>query len=207
MYSASALPQVTNTIIAFGTNGGAAGGTAAPTFSCCDIYGNTGGDWSGPIAGQRGLRNNISYDPLFCDRFSGNYGLWNSSPCNQVTCGVIGAWDVGCTDPMGWEPPSEAVAAPAEILLAAGRPNPSSGLTRIVCRIPAGEPGARVRLGVYDVSGRLVRMLIDQELPPGSYEFDWNGADEQGRAVEAGLYFCRLGVGGEEAVERVIRVR
>jgi predicted outer membrane repeat protein len=87
------------TIIAFGLNGPAvrcqAGCVVA--LSCCDVYGNAGGDWVGCIEDQAGTGGNISADPLFCDPESGDLYLQAGSPCVLLQgCGRVGAWPVGC---------------------------------------------------------------------------------------------------------------
>lgn len=66
---------------------------------------------------------------------------------------------------------------------------------------------ANVRIRVYDVTGRLVRSLIDTELSPGLHENRWDGKDGTGAQVAPGTYFVRLQAGGETAVRRVTRVR
>jgi predicted outer membrane repeat protein len=69
-------------------------------LSCSDIFGNSGGDWTGDIAAQLGVNGNISEDPQYCDPEAGNYTLEADSPCaaDHSGCGLsIGAWDVGCT--------------------------------------------------------------------------------------------------------------
>jgi len=92
--------SVQNTIIAFSTSGRAiycddAG--SVPALSCCDVYGNAGGDWVGCIAGQAGTNGNFSSDPLFCAPESGDFRLNCTSPCaNRSGCGQIGAFGVGC---------------------------------------------------------------------------------------------------------------
>jgi len=68
---------------------------------CCDLYGNAGGDWVGYVADQLGSDGNICEDPLFCgdENPSAPYSLHNSSPCAPAynpSCGLVGAWDVGC---------------------------------------------------------------------------------------------------------------
>ena len=72
---------------------------APATLTCCDIYGNAGGDWVGCIADQYGINGNISEDPLFCDLPGGDLHLNENSPCaapQQPTCGQIGALGIGC---------------------------------------------------------------------------------------------------------------
>jgi parallel beta-helix repeat protein len=64
---------------------------------CCDIYGNSGGDWVGCIADQYGINGNFSADPLFCAPENGDFGLSCTSPCASAPgCGQIGAFGVGC---------------------------------------------------------------------------------------------------------------
>jgi predicted outer membrane repeat protein len=95
---------VDQSILAFGTGGGAAhvDATSALSFRCSDIYGNVGGGWTGPIAAQAGNNGNLSLDPLFCSLESADYTLREDSPCapnhhpDNVACGTIGRFGVGC---------------------------------------------------------------------------------------------------------------
>lgn len=66
---------------------------------------------------------------------------------------------------------------------------------------------AHARLEVFDVTGRLVTIVFDGVVPSaGPGEFRWNGHDETGRSVGAGLYFCRLSVDGDRRTIRGIRL-
>ena len=102
-------PTVENSIIAFSFAGGAVychdydPGTIS--LACCDLYGNTEGDWVDCGAGQQGVDGNFSEDPMFCgDAAPGSpYALELGSPCaaeNSQGCGLLGAWDVGCISPV-----------------------------------------------------------------------------------------------------------
>jgi hypothetical protein len=95
-------PQLFNCIIALNSEGAAIHciGSSCPSLTCCDIFGNVGGDWVGEIANQYEINGNISYDPLFCDYNANDYSLEGQSPCAPANndCGVLmGAWPVGCT--------------------------------------------------------------------------------------------------------------
>jgi hypothetical protein len=103
-----------NTIIAFSTQGEAVYCESPTTMSisCCDIYGNVGGDWVGCIAAHAGINGNFSADPLFCGSTPSStpmlgsqispYTLHVNSPCmpdhhpGDVECGLIGAHGPGC---------------------------------------------------------------------------------------------------------------
>ncbi|MEE8573257.1 MAG: right-handed parallel beta-helix repeat-containing protein [Gemmatimonadota bacterium] len=107
--SYSSSPDFTNCIIAFSQRGEAVccgeGAASTPTLSCCDLYGNVGGDWVGCIADQNGANDNFSEDPLFCgeDNPDEPLTLHSDSPCageNNPACGLVGAWGVGCESPV-----------------------------------------------------------------------------------------------------------
>jgi hypothetical protein len=69
-------------------------------------------------------------------------------------------------------------------------PNPFNPATTIRFDVPVG--GAHTTLAVYDVSGRLVRVLVDKHMAEGTYREDWDGSDANGNAVASGVYFYRL---------------
>lgn len=74
---------------------------SSATLTCCDVYGNSGGDYLGCIIGQCGIDGNICEDPLFCDPELGDFRLDSESPCAPFTgpnpdCDLIGAHPVGC---------------------------------------------------------------------------------------------------------------
>jgi predicted outer membrane repeat protein len=94
--------SVANSIVAFNTQGGV--WTQAPataTFTCSDVFGNDGGDWTGDCEDQTGINGNISADPRFCGASGQDapYSLQEGSPClpDGNTCGVLmGALPLGC---------------------------------------------------------------------------------------------------------------
>ncbi len=213
---------VERTIIAFSTVGQAVSffNNAYVTLSCCDLYGNAGGDWVAPIADQYGIRGNFSADPLFCDLGAGNLRLDGASPClprNHPyvdSCGVIGAWGVGCPG-TGVE---EERRGGRRLWLAAPRPNPSAAGTtlRFTAAGPAaGERGAAtagsvagpVALRIHDAAGRRVRTLIARSLDPGEHVVVWDGLDEAGAPAPAGAYWCRLEQGGRSVARPLLRVQ
>jgi len=94
---------------------------------------------------------------------------------------------------------------PARKLAVANYPNPFSPRTSLAYVVPA---DASVDLRVYDAAGRLVRTLVvGEEKAAGAYEMEWDGADERGVPVAAGVYFVRLTVEGNEAASKMVRLR
>ncbi|MFO7608364.1 MAG: CARDB domain-containing protein, partial [Candidatus Krumholzibacteriia bacterium] len=56
-------------------------GSGTLDLDCCDLWGNGGGDYAGPAAGQLGADGNISQNPLFCDAAGGDFHVASNSPC------------------------------------------------------------------------------------------------------------------------------
>jgi hypothetical protein len=106
--------EASNCIIAFNEIGTAVYCQHDGEFllTCCDIYGNAGGDWVGCIADQHGVDSNCTADPLFCGPVDGStpmihadasaYTLQVGSPClpgnhpHGYDCGLVGAHGQGC---------------------------------------------------------------------------------------------------------------
>lgn len=65
---------------------------------------------------------------------------------------------------------------------------------------------ARVRVDVFDVTGRRVVVLLDRTLDPGTTVVDWDGRDGHGRRLPAGVYFVRARIGERELTRRLVRV-
>jgi flagellar hook assembly protein FlgD len=61
-----------------------------------------------------------------------------------------------------------------------------------------------VSLSIYDVSGRLVKILVKQEQNPGTYTVMWDGQDNAGAYVGNGIYFYRLDVDGYQATRNFV---
>ena len=66
-------------------------------------------------------------------------------------------------------------------------PNPFNPTTEISFAVPDG--GANVSLRIYDVTGRLVRTLVDGFEPAGTQAVTWFGKNDQGRPVASGVYY------------------
>ncbi len=89
--------------------------------------------------------------------------------------------------------PRETAPAPT-LMLSGSAPNPFQGSALIGFRLP--EAG-RVSLRLYDVRGRLVRTLLDGELPAGTHEVTLEGA-----GLASGTYFYRLESRGQQVWRR-----
>jgi hypothetical protein len=80
--------------------------------------------------------------------------------------------------------------------------NPSTSISYTVAR-----EGATVTLAVYDVSGRLVRELVNETAEAGPHVARWDGRGADGRAVSSGIYFCRLSVDAWSAARKMVLLK
>jgi hypothetical protein len=112
----------------------------------------------------------------------------------RVLPGTTYFYQIGAVDLSGIEQrygPVE-VTTPAwgrRTALAAARPNPFRLRTDIAFTL--GREG-HAKVSVYDVAGRVVTTLVDQELPAGEHTVSWDGTSRRGRVAAGGVYFYRL---------------
>jgi hypothetical protein len=75
-------------------------------------------------------------------------------------------------------------------------------------RIRFAQPAAgRVSFRIYNVRGQLVRTLLDDTRPAGEATLAWDGTDDAGARVAAGMYFHRGEIGGERFDQKLVMVR
>ena len=93
---------------------------------------------------------------------------------------------------------------PAVTALAGVYPNPFNPVTRVVFSL---KKKGHVSMRIYDVSGRLVRVLADEVREAGSYEVVWDGTNDRGRATVSGIYFCRMEAVDYERTMKMVQLR
>ncbi len=89
------------------------------------------------------------------------------------------------------------------LVLSSGSPNPFRRRTEVAFDLPL---ASRVSLGIYDVSGRLRRTLVDGRLTAGMHVVAWDGQESSGHAAPPGIYFARVSVAGQARSTKLIRV-
>jgi photosystem II stability/assembly factor-like uncharacterized protein len=84
--------------------------------------------------------------------------------------------------------------------LAPASPNPTPGETSLDYELPR---QVRVTLTIYDVSGRLVRRLVDGPAPAGSHTARWDGRNAGGLRVGPGVYLAHLEADGVARTRKI----
>lgn len=98
----------------------------------------------------------------------------------------------------------DLLASEAPVVLAQNFPNPVRGDTRIAFALTRGES---VTLRIFDVSGRVVRTLVDGAQSQGVHDAVWDGFDDRGNATASGVYFYRLDSSQGSLTKRLTLVR
>jgi hypothetical protein len=96
---------------------------------------------------------------------------------------------------------TESEPAPETGGLLRNVPNPFNPTTSIEYQLAA--PG-HVKLEIFDVSGSLVRTLVDEPKDEGRHGAVWRGRDDQGRELSSGVYFYRLSVDGIGTTSKMV---
>jgi hypothetical protein len=74
--------------------------------------------------------------------------------------------------------------------------NPSTTIEFTVGKLhERGSGTERVTLTIYDLLGREVRTLVNQQMPYGRHRVHWDGTNDHGQAVGSGVYTYRLQAG------------
>ena len=83
-------------------------------------------------------------------------------------------------------------------------PNPFNPKTTIQFALPS---AGRTRVNIFDVAGRHVRSLLDEDLEASTHQVNWTGDDDNGRSVSAGVYFYMVTSGKSRSVGRMALIK
>lgn len=148
----------------------------------------------GPFDGYVWARFTITDAPLpFPATWDGGLGSggWGLVPLGETEDYLLAVGDI--VDVAGGTPPVDRVRLRAA-------PNPFRAGTEL--RFALAE-AADATLDIFDVSGRRIRSLLTGRQEAGVHVVHWDGRDQRGTEVAAGIYFARFAGAG---VRRTIRL-
>jgi hypothetical protein len=109
--------------------------------------------------------------------------------------------EAGGADPLtSVEQASKAV--PTHFNISQNYPNPFNPTTTIRYTIPSGMPHSAALLRVFDILGREVAVLVNEEKSAGTYQVDWNAAK-----MATGIYFYQLKAGTDIQTKSMILLK
>jgi hypothetical protein len=97
-----------------------------------------------------------------------------------------------------------ATGAPASLRLDTTRPNPTTKGSVLTYSVPRSQ---RVRLEIFDASGRRVAVLVDQVEEAGGHAVAWNARQDSGAPLPSGVYLARLTAGNEARTSKIVVTR
>ena len=164
------------------------------------VYAMNGSEFKGFSVSRSGGPydiNNISQGTyrVICDRF----GYWQAEKnvvVGSVSPDTINFYMTGI-NVIGIEPISGNI--PKEFNLSQNYPNPFNPVTKINVDIPK---STMVKVAVYDMIGREVEILVNDQLSAGSYKIDWNAS-----GYASGIYFYRITTSEFTDIKKMVLVK
>jgi 1,4-alpha-glucan branching enzyme len=141
------------------------------------------GNWYDYFSGDSIAVSNVS-DPITLQ--PGEYHIYTSVKLPKPLF-------TGIADPQPGENPGKEISMVY--------PNPSQGDFNI--RIDL-KNQASVTIKIYDMTGRLIRVITDQFIPAGMHTFTWDGRDTRGIRTSPGLYFYEIRTGNFSERKKLI---
>jgi hypothetical protein len=83
-------------------------------------------------------------------------------------------------------------------------PNPFNPLTTIEYSVAKSGP---VRIVIFDVDGRRIKTLVNENISPGRHRTIWDGRNERGVTVSSGIYFYRIEIGSYISIRKMVVLR
>lgn len=93
---------------------------------------------------------------------------------------------------------------PAKFELTQNYPNPFNPTTKFKFALPK---ETEVTIAIYDITGRVVKVITREKFNAGSYEVDWDATNDVNSKVASGVYFYRIVAGGFTDVKKMVLLK
>jgi hypothetical protein len=130
---------------------------------------------------------------LILENLDEAWGGWGNGPLRAVT--LSGVESLGTDD-------SDIV--PSLYSLSQNYPNPFNPTTTFDFSLEAAGP---VNMAVYDLAGHKVRTLVDASMSPGTHSVTWDGRNDAGIQLSAGVYFYRMTAGTTTLTKKMMLMK
>ena len=157
-------------------------------------FSNIQGGWDG--------EGNIDSDPLFFNPDSSDYTLAENSPCvatGQNNTNMV-ALGIGCEAILS----VDKNITPKQFILHQNYPNPFNPLTTLRYDLPE---DAFVNITIYDMMGRQVKTLINDQQTAGYRSLQWNATNDAGSPISAGMYLYMIQAGEFRQTRKMVLLK
>ncbi len=93
---------------------------------------------------------------------------------------------------------------PESFILSQNYPNPFNPSTTIKYALPK---ESNVSLKVFDILGKEVSSLVDENQPAGTYKVEWKGLNNRGESLTSGIYLYKLSVDGKNFTRKMLFIK
>lgn len=176
---------------------------------------------------------NIFHDPMFSE----GYSLGDSSDCidagdNNVpglpttdfngNARIVDFVDMGALEYQGGSSPvggaklagassaggdRSSMDPPKAFELSQNYPNPLNPSTTIAFTVSPDQSLYHITLRIYNISGQIVKTLVDEDKTPGTYSVTWDGKNNSGEEVASGIYFYQLKSENFKETKRMVLIK
>jgi len=166
---------------------------------------------------QDNATNERGYIIKYKEKNTTEYSVWRYLSSNSQSCSITGLTGNGPYDfkvtaynSYGESSPTvltgidEDALFPQEFSVLQNYPNPFNPHTTIHFEVP--EP-IQVKIQIYDILGRTVKILYADYCMPGRYNIGWSGKDRADQDVSSGLYFYTMKAGEFNETRKMLLLR
>jgi hypothetical protein len=93
---------------------------------------------------------------------------------------------------------------PQAFFLGRNYPNPFNATTTIPYLL---SEAGHVKINIYDVTGRKIRTLVDEEQRPGTFRAQWDGLNESAQPASSGVYLCEMAAGTFKMTRQLVLLK
>lgn len=138
------------------------------------------------------IRFNINGNPNALTQITSKYSINGGEMKQGPTFGSNGVTGV------------EEELIPEHFEVSQNYPNPFNPATTIRYSVPK---NSFVSIKVYDILGREIKTLVNEEVKAGTYKVNWNGLNEYGSRVASGTYFYRVISGSDVVTKKMVLIK
>jgi hypothetical protein len=160
-------------------------------------------DGNGSGVNAQGFANPVIFHPYsYYQVWDAGYALSAGKDYARLQVGHVMELLLNCGPDVTPDAVDDAI--PAYTKLEGNFPNPFNPKTAIRFSLSSSE---HVSLAVYDISGRLVKELVNGQMAVGNHEIIWDGKSNTGSKAASGVYFYKMSAGDYSATDKMVMLK
>ena len=91
----------------------------------------------------------------------------------------------------------------SSVIILTNYPNPFTEITTITFTL---TESSNIKLSVFDIMGKEIKVLVDKTMPKGNHSIEWNGTNMSNNAVSSGIYFYQINNDSFTTTKKMIKI-